>query len=430
MIKEIGEKIAFIAMPYGERIGFLHHSEEDLGKRKTIKFDGVWSDIIKKSLPEGFKAFRADELRNPGVIDQKYMKWLFEADVVIADLTFANPNVYYEIGIRQALRKAGTVLIACAGTVLPFDLRNQTVHYYPYDEAPRLDEFRQTLKEAIQSSIDTEEIHSPVHLFLPQVGGTFESLTSDVASKPRIDRLISKLEKAVSRSGVLRLSHEILKLEQPSTSLLENLAVKLRKFDEVDLALKALEKAIIASPNDSEILRELGFCYRIKGIKYYDKAERFLNQAIELNPNDFEAFGILGGLAKRRRDFPAALSFYQCAHELEPEELYPLVTLGCIHAVMGNSHQSLELYSCCLAVADQEIKKNKSNYWAHLCKGEVIAVNGDVIKAIESYEQAIHFNAPSTDFKSAMEQLEFLSVSGISSSVCDEIVEKFKRILM
>jgi hypothetical protein len=56
-----------------------------------------------------------------------YNEWLFDADIVLADLTFGNPNVYYELGIRQALSKKGTVLVACKGAKLLFDVRNQYV---------------------------------------------------------------------------------------------------------------------------------------------------------------------------------------------------------------------------------------------------------------------------------------------------------------
>ena len=73
------KKTIFVAMPFGTRSGFLHHSEEDESKRKTIKFDGVWKGIIEKSLPDEVEAIRADELRTPGIIDRKYIRLLYEA---------------------------------------------------------------------------------------------------------------------------------------------------------------------------------------------------------------------------------------------------------------------------------------------------------------------------------------------------------------
>ena len=119
----------FVAMPYGKRKAPLDYEEPD--RTCEIDFDAVWEGILQPAVPPGFETKRADELRQPGLIDRMYNEWLFEADIVLADLTFGNPNVYYELGIRQALSKKGTVLVACKGTKLPFDVRNQYV--IPYE---------------------------------------------------------------------------------------------------------------------------------------------------------------------------------------------------------------------------------------------------------------------------------------------------------
>jgi len=151
-------------MPYGERKGML--DEEDAQSLATINFDEVWKGLIAPAMPEGFVAKRADELREPGLIDQLYNEWLLDADVVLADLTFGNPNVFYELGIRQALSQHGTVLIAQARTKLPFDVRNQFVIHYDYFNAPSIHEFQKTLSQAILSAA-TSQRRSPVHAYLP-----------------------------------------------------------------------------------------------------------------------------------------------------------------------------------------------------------------------------------------------------------------------
>jgi hypothetical protein len=116
----------FVAMPYGVRNAVLDHTIEGASPVE-IDFDDVWHGLIEPALPPGWTAFRADELTRPGLIDQVYIERLLDADLVVADLTFANPNVYYELGIRQALSPRGTLLIAHRGTYKPFDVRNQTI---------------------------------------------------------------------------------------------------------------------------------------------------------------------------------------------------------------------------------------------------------------------------------------------------------------
>lgn len=151
----------FVAMPYGKRKGYLDEQKKSV----TIDFDAVWEKIFRPALPERFEMKRADELRKPGLIDKLYNEWLYDAEIVLADLTFGNPNVYYELGIRQALSRKGTVLVACLGTVLPFDVRNQLVLSYDYFNATTVRSFQDELGAAIEGAA-SQEVDSPVHVFL------------------------------------------------------------------------------------------------------------------------------------------------------------------------------------------------------------------------------------------------------------------------
>ena len=73
----------FVAMPYGTKQG--------------INFDKVYSDFIKKALEQaGFEVFRADEERRAGEIRVDMFQELLIADLVVVDLSFDNPNVWYE----------------------------------------------------------------------------------------------------------------------------------------------------------------------------------------------------------------------------------------------------------------------------------------------------------------------------------------------
>ena len=154
----------FVAMPYGPETGRLDRGVPQT--ERTIEFDEVWNGVVRPAIPPDWEAKRADELHKPGLIDQLYTEWLLEADVVLADLTFANPNVYYELGIRQALSQKSTVLIAQKDTALPFDVRNQAVVHYDYFHAPSLPKFHAALTSALAAAAASPR-GSPVHTFLP-----------------------------------------------------------------------------------------------------------------------------------------------------------------------------------------------------------------------------------------------------------------------
>jgi tetratricopeptide (TPR) repeat protein len=154
----------FVAMPYGPITGFL--DQDDAGTQTAIEFDEVWDGVIRPAIPKSWEAKRADELREPGIIDRLYTEWLLEADVVLADLTFSNPNVFYELGIRQALSKKSTVLIAQSDSILPFDVRNQSVISYDYFHAPSLPRFHERLTATLMAAA-AKPAGSPVHDYLP-----------------------------------------------------------------------------------------------------------------------------------------------------------------------------------------------------------------------------------------------------------------------
>jgi hypothetical protein len=248
-------KKLFVAMPYRRRKAPLDYDMPDV--TVEIDFDAVWKEILQPAVPEGFETKRADELRKCGLIDRLYNEWLFDADIVLADLTFGNPNVYYELGIRQALSKKGTVLVACNGTKLPFDIRNQYVINYDYFAAPTLRTFQSQLREAIQNA-SSQELDSPVHVYLPglfvgratdgtspektirQLTQRVEELEIDLnkrQSKDEEDRLTRKLQEADSGSRVFALFRLAAGHTTSSLDLLEQLAIRLRQFGYFDQAL-------------------------------------------------------------------------------------------------------------------------------------------------------------------------------------------------
>ena len=62
---------------------------------------------------------------------------LLLADLVVADLSIDNPNVWYELGVRHALRPRGVVQIQCQRDYMPFDVYGQrTLRYHVKDGLP------------------------------------------------------------------------------------------------------------------------------------------------------------------------------------------------------------------------------------------------------------------------------------------------------
>ena len=116
----------FVIMPIGIKSDMSGGPE-----RSSTNFDTVYETLIKPAaLASDFSVLRIDEVVTSGTVSDQFLQELFTADVVVADVSVPNPNVFYELGIRQAMGTGPTVLIASSPANLPFDIREQRVFFY------------------------------------------------------------------------------------------------------------------------------------------------------------------------------------------------------------------------------------------------------------------------------------------------------------
>ena len=102
----------------------------------------------------GLVAYRSEPLR--GSILNKIIKDLISCPVVVADITDADPNVYWELGIRQSF-KHGTVTIAKEGTKIPFEISVKGILYYSPQDHIKNAEFCKQFKNAINDCVEHPE---------------------------------------------------------------------------------------------------------------------------------------------------------------------------------------------------------------------------------------------------------------------------------
>lgn len=151
----------FVVMPFGTRAAERTHDIT------AINFDTVYTQLVKPAAEcLGWMARRIDEVTAPGAIEHQYLREIFEADLMLADVSLPNGNVFYELGLRQAISNGGTILIACQGSALPFDIASQRVLFYELSDNG-LQAARPSLESAIASH---QSASNPVRVFLEQLG--------------------------------------------------------------------------------------------------------------------------------------------------------------------------------------------------------------------------------------------------------------------
>ena len=107
-----GRKICFVLMPFGG------------------EFDSIYKCCIQVAMTElSWICARADEIHQASEIIDQIWENILRSDLVIADLTGRNPNVFYELGYAHALNK-NTILLTKSIEDVPFDLRHRRLVSY------------------------------------------------------------------------------------------------------------------------------------------------------------------------------------------------------------------------------------------------------------------------------------------------------------
>ena len=106
------KKLCFVVGPIGGE-----------GTETRAHADWLLDGIIRPVLADfpNFRVKRADQDARPGLIDVQMINDLLNAELVIADLSFLNPNTFYEIGIRHMTQKP-IIHMQLADQQIPFDV--------------------------------------------------------------------------------------------------------------------------------------------------------------------------------------------------------------------------------------------------------------------------------------------------------------------
>ena len=290
---------AFVVMPYGTK--------------EQIDFNRVYSELIKPGLEAaGFEVFRADEEMRAGDIRTDMFQELLMADLVVADLSIDNPNVWYELGVRHALRARGIIGIRCRRDYMPFDVyTDRSLRYHikenpPVAAAPDPEHLEDDKKKLADFAMETmnswyDRKISPVYHLLPylkepdfkllRVEGAKEFWETYEAWARRID---------VARKGDRPGDVLVLAEEAPNIGFrieaYRSAGNALRSLGQFALALGQYEKALELAPADLDSRRQKGLL--LGRLKRNDAAREWLQDLVADVPDDAESWALLGRVEK------------------------------------------------------------------------------------------------------------------------------------
>jgi hypothetical protein len=193
------QKTCFVVTQIGEK-----------GSPERIHADWVFEEILSPLFERKYKDFklvRADKISKPGLIDAQIIGLLASSELVIADLTNLNPNVFYEIGIRHAARKP-IIHMHVENQKIPFDVTLFRSLPFSLREPSELRAARSSLEELIDAVLAPDfEIDNPVTRAIDKIGLEGTATPAERVLSRQVESLalrILELEKiGVGRNGLI-----------------------------------------------------------------------------------------------------------------------------------------------------------------------------------------------------------------------------------
>jgi len=244
------------------------------GTKAGVNFDQVHKDLIAPALRQlGIDGGTTGDIIDAGNVREDMFRELVLADVVLADVSVHNANVFYELGIRHAVRNRSTVLIRARIDDVPFDLRtDRYLSYDPGSAAASVPRLVQVLRETLAG----ERADSPVFQLLPGFAAGPHATLLDL---PR--ELAEDIDRARRdrQAGDLRLlSDEVVGLRFEEAAL-RTVARALQRVGDNAGAKEAFERVRRVRPGDLEANRELANVYR--WLNEFSLSDQAIDRALE-----------------------------------------------------------------------------------------------------------------------------------------------------
>lgn len=288
--------LCFILMPFGRK---------PAPSGLTVDFDSVYETLIKPSVEAaGLEPLRADEEMTGGIIHKPMFERLVLCEYAVADLTTANANVFYELGVRHAVRPWATQLLFAEGLgQLPFDVAMLRALPYklgtdgkPLDVATSNAALTQRLKEAQQANID-----SPVFQLLDGFPDIQHLKTDVFRDRVRYaDEIKSKLATArvAGRAAVQQVEQSLGDITHVEAGVVIDLFLSYRAVEAWDDMISLVARMAPPLAETVMVQEQLGLA--LNRANQGEEAERILLELIARRGPSSETYGILGRVYKDR----------------------------------------------------------------------------------------------------------------------------------
>ena len=298
--------LCFMIMPYGRK----PTQAEAGGGPAEIDFNSLWDrgyvPVIKAL---GYEPVRADQDIGALIISQM-LERLYFADLVLADMTIANSNVYYEVGIRHAAKEEGCVLLAADWSRQLFDVAQMRTVRYPLPEGDIIETSAQAFQLATKDAIrrlatGVSPMHASIKGFPSNVDEHAASSMKDQLAKLAEFQAGVRAVRATPRRERMKRAQELVAIHgmPPMTfpiaiALLRLLRDSVESASDWNAVLDFIGKLPDDLARQTEVREQRAFALSNTGKHIESIAE--LEALIDMSGPTPERLGLLGGRYKRQ----------------------------------------------------------------------------------------------------------------------------------
>jgi tetratricopeptide (TPR) repeat protein len=397
--------LCFVLMPFGQK--------KD-AEGKVVDFDAVYAGVIKPAIEEAeMVAIRADEELTGGVIHKPMYERLILCEYAVADLTLANANVFYELGLRHAVRRHSTVSVFAAGGAMPFDVAPLRALPYrlengkPVDAAEAKAQLAERLREAYRSATGNPEGATDSPLFqlvedypnvAPEKTDAFRRQAADADEAKR--RLAAARE--AGAEAVRAVEAELGNLRNREAGVVVDLMRSYRAVKAWPEMIALVGKMSRPLAETALVQEQLAFALNRAGRG--EEAERVLKELIDERRGGSETFGLLGRVYKDRWQaavgegktilarglLDKAIEAYLGGFEADWRDFYPGVNAVTLMTLRDPPDARRAALIPVVAYAvERRIAAGKPDYWDYATRLELAVLAGDQEKAAGALGDAL-----------------------------------------
>lgn len=442
----------FVITSFGKKENFYDiKSKQTAGQKdpaQQIDFDHIYEDLIKPAvIKAGLEPLIEREETSFGLIHKTMYEKIILCEFCIADLTNFNPNAYYELGMRYAVKPFTTIpIIASSHFPLPFDIGPNRTFVYQVDKDFNLsnkENDMDALTKILQQAKKNRSTDSPLYDLINGIAfqnSVAHEKTDVFRDKVQYDETIKKelayarnltdddpdKAKALRIDALNKIVEKNQPLENAETAVLIDIMISYRNieaFNEMLAFIKQLPRYVFETVMVQEqyafVLNRNGGKAKPVDEVMIQEAESVLKKLEKGGKASSETYGIWGRIYKDKfeRAYKAgstgeaatyledALTYYQKGFESDPRDAYPGINYVTCLELLGRREEALRLLPAVEYAVNAKMKRKTPDYWDYATLLELAVIENRFSVAEKFFYKAKPLKTEGWMFETTKENL-------------------------